>query len=83
MSPGVPDHVIYEAPPSIVDYQIGFGCLPNHHCVLSYLSTEYPTPPYVDSLADRYTHPSAGAFSYNRGREFTVSHALPAGSESE
>jgi hypothetical protein len=64
-----------------VDYQIGFGCLPNHHCVLSYLNTEYPDPPYVDSLADRFRHPSAGAFSYNRGREFTVSHAVGAGEE--
>jgi hypothetical protein len=41
----------------------------------------YPDPAYDDSLADRFRDPSAGAFSYNRGREFTVSHPVPAGQE--
>jgi len=64
-----------------VDYQIGFGSLPNHHCVLDYLTTKYPNPPYIDGIADRFSHPGAGAFSYNRGREFYVRHHLEAGSE--
>jgi hypothetical protein len=78
---GVPDHVTYEAPPDILDFQIGFGCLPNHHCVLSFLDMVYPSPPYDDSLVDRFRDPSAGAFSYNRGREFVVDHSVAAGDE--
>lgn len=78
---GVPDHVAYEDSTSVVDYQIGFGCLPNHHCVLDYLSTKYPDPPYIDGMSNRFEKPNAGAFSYNRGREFIVSNNLTAGSE--
>lgn len=78
---GVPDHVLYDAPSDIVDFQIGFGCLPNHHCILSYLDTQYPDPPYIDSLADRFSQPSAGAFAYNRGREFVVERAVSQGQE--
>lgn len=64
-----------------MDYQIGFGCLPNSHCVFDYLQIRYPDPPYIDSMVNRFEHPSAGSFSYNRGREFTLSHRLEAGSE--
>jgi len=78
---GVPDHVVYEAPPDIMDYQTGFGVMPNHHCVLDYLDIRYPDPPYIDSYADRFRDAGAGAFSYNRGREFTVTHDLEPGSE--
>lgn len=78
---GLPDHSLAEAPPDVADFQVGFGSLPNHHCVLSYLDMHYPEPPYDDTLANRYKDPSAGAFSYNRGREFTVSHFQAAGSE--
>ena len=63
---GVPDHVSYEEPTDIVDYQINFGALPNHHCILASLSTQYPIPPYDDSLVDR-SSPAAGAFTYSRG----------------
>jgi SET domain len=79
---GIPDHSTYEADRGyVLDYQIGFGSLPNHHCVLAYLDILYPDPPYVDSLADRFRDPSAGAFSYNRGREFVVTSPLRAGDE--
>jgi hypothetical protein len=80
---GIPDHSTYESPDRgyVMDYQVGFGSLPNHHCVLSYLDILYPDPPYVDTLADRFKDPSAGAFSYNRGREFIVTRPVEAGSE--
>ena len=80
---GVPDHVTYEAGPDIVDFQIGFGYLPNHHCELSSLNPEYPgeTAPYDDSLANRFDSPGAGAFSYNVGREFTSTRDVKAGEE--
>lgn len=39
-------------------------------------SAVYPTPPYDDTLVDRFTDPGAGAFTYSRGRQFTVSRPL-------
>lgn len=36
------DHVSYEAGPDVVDFQIAFGALPNHHCLLSKLDYLYP-----------------------------------------
>jgi hypothetical protein len=77
----MPDHVLYDSPPETVDYQTGMGSLPNHHCVLSHLSSVYPNPPYDDSLASRFKDPGAGAFSYNRGREFFVTRDVEAGDE--
>ena len=84
---GVPDHVRFEAPDDVVDYQIGFGALPNHHCILSYLDTRYPDPAYIDGRLDLTTgshdwdDPGAGAYSYNRGRSFTVEHSMQPGDE--
>ena len=78
---GVPDHVSYEAGTDTVDFQIAFGALPNHHCVLDTLNPTYPVPPYQDNLVNRYKDPGAGAFSYSMGREFSVLHPLKAGSE--
>jgi hypothetical protein len=78
---GLPDHVLYDAPPSVVDFQTGMGSLPNHHCVLSHLRTAYPNPPYDDSLASRFKDAAAGSFSYNRGREFFVDHDTEPGDE--
>ena len=78
---GVPSHVTFETTPDVMDFQLGFGCLPNHHCVLEELTTTYPTAPYDDALANRFRDPSAGSFSYNRGREFRVKHRMEAGSE--
>ena len=49
-----------------MDYQIGFGALPNHHCILKSLSYLYPKPPYDDSMVDRFRDPGAGAFTYVR-----------------
>jgi hypothetical protein len=79
---GVPDHVSYESSHSSADYQIGFGAMPNHHCILRSLKHRYPeTAPYQDSLVNRFKDPGAGAFSYSRGREFTVIRDVPAGGE--
>lgn len=39
-------------------------------------ATVYPLPPYDDSMVDRFSDPGVGAFTYNRGRQFTVSKAL-------
>ncbi|KAL7564516.1 hypothetical protein ACA910_017675 [Epithemia clementina (nom. ined.)] len=79
---GVPDHVAYEAGPDIVDFQIGFGYLPNHHCELSSLDPGYPQDaPYEDSLANRFESPGAGAFSYNVGREFSSTRDVKPGEE--
>ena len=78
---GVPDHVNYEAPTDLVDYQINFGALPNHHCILAKLDAWYPAErPYDDSMVSR-SDPGAGAFTYSRGREFVVSQATRAGEE--
>jgi hypothetical protein len=60
---GVADQVKFEANGTVLDYQIGFGSLPNHHCLLQSLDHRYPLIPYDDSLVDG--DPGAGAFSYN------------------
>jgi len=77
---GVPDHVSYEAPTDIVDYQINFGALPNHHCALDTLSNRYPDRPYTDAAVNR-SDPGAGAFTYSMGREFIVTRPVAAGQE--
>jgi hypothetical protein len=78
---GVPDHVSYEAGSDIVDYQTGFGSLPNHHCLLHSLDPKYPDPAYDDTLVNRFQDSGAGAFSYNMGREFIVNRDVVAGDE--
>lgn len=77
---GMPDHDSYEDPPMTVDYQIGFGALPNHHCLLHVLRSQYPDPPYDDSMIERGS-PGMGAFTYSRGREFAVDKAMEPGQE--
>ncbi|KAL3904896.1 MAG: hypothetical protein SGARI_004712, partial [Bacillariaceae sp.] len=82
---GVPDHNRYDNPPDMVDFQPGFGSLPNHHCILATLGQQ-PTEdfaPYSDGLLHlegemgNYTatrkhgeSPGTGAFSYSLGRDF-------------
>jgi len=79
---GVPDHVMYEDSAGVVDYQIGFGFLPNHHCLIDSLDPQYPpNAPYEDSLAQRFESPGAGAFSYSKGREFISFKDVGAGEE--
>lgn len=79
---GLPDHVRFEAGPDVVDFQIGLGYLPNHHCELSSLHPEYPEKiPYEDSLANRFESPGAGAFSYHMGRQFVATRYAKAGEE--
>ena len=53
-----------------IDYQITFGSLPNHQCVLQSLDYTFPESPYDDSLLNRYKDPGAGAITYHRGRVF-------------
>ena len=80
---GVPQTSRYEAN-EVVDFQITFGALPNHNCVLGSLDMYFPSPPndvYDDSLMNRFEDPGAGAYSYHRGRIFYTREALPAGSE--
>jgi hypothetical protein len=79
----------------MVDFQPGFGSLPNHHCLLASLG-EAPTseyPPYSDALLylddDTTTtymrrhgeSPGTGAFSYSLGRDFYAKRDLQAGEE--
>lgn len=61
---GVPDHARYYAGEDVVEYQIAFGALPNHHCILESLDYVYPLPPYDDTMVDRFSDPGAGAFTY-------------------
>ena len=63
---GVPDHARYYAGEDVAEYQIAFGALPNHHCILESLDYVYPKPPYDDTMVDRFTDPGAGAFTYVR-----------------
>ena len=63
------------------DYQITFGALPNHHCILHSIDHVYPADPYEDSLVNRYKDPGAGAFSYHRGRIFQATRHIQGGTE--
>lgn len=76
---GVADHVRFLGD-SVMDYQFGFGSMPNHHCILNALSHRYPEPAYHDSMVPR-GDAGIGAFSYSMGRDFYVTKALKAGDE--
>lgn len=76
----VSDQVTFEAS-EVLDYQVTFGSLVNHHCILASVDHRYPKTAYDDSLVDRYNDPGAGAFSYSMGREFFVNKDMKAGSE--
>lgn len=76
---GVADHTLYEAD-VVIDYQIMFGALPNHHCVLDSLDFEWPSPAYDDEIVLR-GGPGTGAVSYHTGRAFKTSKNLVAGDE--
>jgi len=71
---GVSDHVTFEAD-QVIDFQITFGSLPNHHCILESLDVAWPRPFYDDSLVASH-EPGAGAFSYHLGRNFLVSVSM-------
>lgn len=68
---GVPDHTKYEAN-QVLDLQITFGALPNHHCALHSISYTFQSPNYEDNLVDPDLSPGVGAFSYHNGRTFHV-----------
>lgn len=68
---GMPDHTSYDAD-AVMDYQITFGALPNHHCKLSTINYKYSPPSYDDTLVDILTSPGIGAMSYHNGRNFFV-----------
>jgi hypothetical protein len=65
----VPDHTFFEAD-TVIDFQITFGALPNHHCELDAIGHEYPHQGYDDTLLDPYSSPGIGAISYHNGRSF-------------
>lgn len=77
---GVPDHVAYEAK-DIMDFQLAFGSLPNHHCLLDSLDPVYPAPFYNDQILNRFHDPGAGAISYDMGRAFLASRDIKANEE--
>lgn len=66
---GVPDHTRYEAD-KVMDFQITFGALPNHHCALTSIGFKYLPPAYDDTLVDPRSSPGIGAISYHNGRNF-------------
>jgi hypothetical protein len=68
---GVPDHTNYEAK-VVMDLQITFGALPNHHCALNSIAYTFQPPNYDDEMVDPHTSPGVGAFSYHNGRTFHV-----------
>ena len=78
---GNPDHVLYETEDRVMDFQIGFGSMPNHNCWLRSLKHKYPDPAYDDSLVQRPSDPGTGAFSYSMGRQFIAVRDLQAGEE--
>jgi hypothetical protein len=72
----VPDHTSYEAD-KVIDFQITFGALPNHHCELDSIAHQFPNPGYDDTLLDPYSSPGLGAISYHNGRSFYAEVCLP------
>jgi hypothetical protein len=68
---GMPDHTRYDAD-KVMDFQITFGALPNHHCKLNTISYKYRPPGYDDTLVDSLASPGIGAMSYHNGRNFFV-----------
>jgi hypothetical protein len=92
----VPDHNRYDNPQDLVDFQPGFGSLPNHHCLLASLDQRPSAdhPPYSDGVLYLPTKesntstvrrhgesPGTGAFSYSLGRDFFATRDLKAGEE--
>jgi SET domain len=75
---GKPDHVAYLSGQS-ADFQLTFGALPNHHCLLQSLEAHYPTTSYADRRAVQ--SPAAGAYSYHNGRVFVAGRPVAAGEE--
>jgi hypothetical protein len=74
---GVSDVVLSESQSNqVIDYQIMFGSLPNHHCILHVLdhtwSVSNTTPYYDDTMDLPNTSPGTGAYSYYAGRNFFV-----------
>ena len=60
---GVPDHVLFEGRGDVFDFQITFGSLPNHHCLLDSVDHTYAEDGvYEDSLSNRYKDPGAGEY---------------------
>ena len=88
---GKPDHVDVLTHGYSVDFQITFGSLPNHHCVLDGLEAYYPHTdsaqyaPYDDSYrlapTPNTNSPMRGALSYSNGRNFTAIRDLQATEE--
>jgi len=78
---GVADHVTFQAH-QVMDYQITFGSLPNHHCILDTLTHDYPDDAYDETMSGgKQDGPQHGAFSYQRGRKFRASRDIDEGEE--
>eukprot|EP00536_Pseudo-nitzschia_multiseries_P015474 jgi/Psemu1/246888/estExt_Genewise1.C_8940007 len=77
---GVGDHARYDHPYMSVDFQPGFGALPNHHCLLDSLNFRMAEDTVQDGLVG-YDSPGRGAFSYTLGRDFYAKRELSAGEE--
>jgi hypothetical protein len=82
-----PDHISYHedvnsnGERTMSSYAPCYSSLTNHHCMLASLQQQYPEPFYDDTLADRFQDPSAGAFTYDMGRENTVYRDIEPGEE--
>lgn len=76
---GVNDQVRLEGHAVVMDFQIMFGSLPNHHCILNAITFGWPRPPYDEQGLNRSNDPGAGAFSYHRGRNFQAGRFMRAG----
>lgn len=58
---------------------MGFGALCNHHAALK--NVHGYVQDYDDTVADRFTNPGAGAFSYYGGHKFVATKHIAAGDE--
>lgn len=82
-----PDHISYHEDinangrKTMSSYAPCYSSLTNHHCMLASLQQHYPEPFYDDTLADRFQNASAGAFTYDMGRENTVYRDVEPGEE--
>eukprot|EP00521_Asterionellopsis_glacialis_P011499 CAMPEP_0195303720 /NCGR_PEP_ID=MMETSP0707-20130614/33249_1 /TAXON_ID=33640 /ORGANISM="Asterionellopsis glacialis, Strain CCMP134" /LENGTH=609 /DNA_ID=CAMNT_0040367347 /DNA_START=239 /DNA_END=2068 /DNA_ORIENTATION=- len=77
---GMVDQMRFEGR-NVVDYQIGFGALPNFHPYLYNLYFDQPEIPYDDTILDRTLDPGAGASTYYAGKNFGVTRSVEAGDE--
>ena len=83
---GKPDHVSFLTHGSSIDFQITFGSLPNHHCVLDAVEAFYPHSrnadgyaPHDDSYDRQQQHHHSSSVSSRNGANPTTRTLLLAG----